>query len=169
MLVPYPQHCSRPRSYLTVLISNSFPHVIHTVVCCLCSCPLYSSPLNWKKVKTLAIISLLPRAHKKQSLKSLRTPSSLCDIYWVSNPSAILGSYLEPSGAAVHTRQLSLGTGLLVVSRAGHYQDSPKPASPLLLGIQRAECRSFLTAVEVKNTSGQLVNRMTRIRLEWGE
>lgn len=92
----FPLRPSFPQSYLTALLSNSFPYVylLCGVLSLFTSILFYFIKLKESK-RHLYSISLFPRAHKIQSLKFLRTQRSMCDNYWFSNPSVILVSYLE--------------------------------------------------------------------------
>ena len=164
----FPLRCSFPQSYLMAMLSKSFPHLLCGVLSLFISILFYFIKLTQSK-RHLCIISLLLRVHKIQSLKFLRTQRRMCGNYWFSNPSVIFVSYLEilVQRNTLESQALALGFQQLALLAMTRTRQNLLLLS--FLGTQKTEGPSFLTAAEVKNTSGQLVNRMTRIILEWRE
>lgn len=162
----FPLRRSFPQSYLTALLSNSFPYVY--LLCGVLSLfiPILFYFIKLRESKRhLCSISLLPRAHKIQSLKFLRTQRSMCDNYWFSNPSVILVSYLEILVQQNTLESQTLDLGFRQLALLANTRTHQNLLLLSFLGMQKTGRPSFLTAAEVKNTTGQLVNRMTRIYL----
>lgn len=166
----FPLRCSFPQSYLRAMLSNSFPqfYLLCGVLSLFISILFYFIKATESK-RHLCIISFLPRVYKIQSLKFLRTQRSMYGNYWFSNPSVILVSYLEivVQQNPLESQALALGFRQLALLAITRTRQNLLLLS--FLGMQKTEGPSFLTAAEVKNTSGQLVNRMTRIIHEWRE